>query len=73
MAQVWHVAQSRTASHGSERVRMAQPGGRGTGWASGSRLAVVPKHVGSSGPPWRLSAVYGSACTAFQSGTLPFT
>jgi D-serine deaminase-like pyridoxal phosphate-dependent protein len=29
------------------------------------RLAVVPKHVGSSGPPWRLGAVEGNQ---FQGG-----
>ena len=33
-----------------------------------SALAVVPEHVGSSGPPWRLSAVEGSSVPRRRSG-----
>src|SRR5206468_10652898 len=36
-------------------IRVAPRSGRS------EALDVVPKHVGSSGPPWRLSAVEGSS------------
>ena len=35
--------------------------GFGSGSTCWRRLDVVPKHVGSSGSPWRLSAVQGSS------------
>ena len=40
----------------ARRLRAGVAAGHGR-----TRLAVVPKHVGSSGPPWRLSAVEGSS------------